>query len=182
VNKRLGLLSLLVFSVLFVHTVGYGAELFEVALRTVADKPEDKIQGSLGLGAYLTTQPYIDRDENVYPVPIVVLRYKKFYMDGTSFGYVFNDDENIELSVVGQPRLMGYEAEDSSALTGMEDRDWSLDGGLRATWKGELFRMNITGLTDLLNNHQGQEISAVFSKEFLMLATIKGSSIVSSKE
>lgn len=119
----------------------------------------------IGLGVRYSTQPWTDVDARVYPVPLVYGRYKNFYADGRSIGYILNDNDNLKFSIVGQPRLAGYDADDSSALNGMDDRDWSIDAGLRLTWDNDYFKLKVTGLSDILAEHDGQEVSAVFSKE-----------------
>ena len=61
----------------------------------------EELKGSiLGLGVLYSTQPYTDVDEDVWVVPIIKGRYKKFYIDGRSLGYVFNDSEEFEFSVL----------------------------------------------------------------------------------
>ncbi len=121
----------------------------------------------LGAGLRYSTQPYTDVDEDFNAVPLIIGRYKDFYSDGTSFGYIFRElkQANLELSAVLKPRFMGYHSDDSATLAGMEDREWSLDGGLRVAWDNDYFLLKLTGLADLTNEHQGQEFSAVASKE-----------------
>lgn len=127
----------------------------------------EELKGSiLGLGVLYSTQPYTDVDEDVWVVPIIKGRYKKFYIDGRSLGYVFNDSEEFEFSVLLKPRFMGYDDSDSPVLAGMDDREWSIDGGLRFKWNNQFFTLSVTALNDLLNQHQGQEISCVLSREF----------------
>ena len=121
----------------------------------------------IGLGASYSTGAYIGADDDVYPVPLIVGQYKKFYIDGKFFGVILNDDENLKVSIVGFPRFMGYDDKDSTQLNGMDDRDASLDGGLRLAWDNEYFSLHITGLSDLLNNHQGQEVRLALSKKLL---------------
>jgi outer membrane protein len=142
----------------------WAANPFMGFMQMVAINTED-IQGVLGLGAKYETEPYIDKGESIDVVPIAVLEYKRFFIDGDVFGYHFSDEKSLRLSVVGHTRLMGYEGDDSSMLNGMEGRRGSLDGGIRLEWNAKHFSMTLTGLTDLMNQHQGQEISAVISKQ-----------------
>jgi len=71
-----------------ISSVCHSTELFEGAL---SDKgsAEEEIQGVLGLGALLSSKPYIGVDEDVIVVPIVLLEYKNFFIDGKQFGYYF---------------------------------------------------------------------------------------------
>ncbi|MFC1698731.1 MipA/OmpV family protein [Candidatus Omnitrophota bacterium] len=122
----------------------------------------------LGMGALYSTSPYEGVDDQVWPVPIILGRYQRFYADGASVGYVFHEmnQPKVDFSAVLAPRLMGYDSEDSDTLAGMEDRDWSLDGGLRARYTNEYFRLTATGLIDLAGNHEGFEFSTYISKTF----------------
>ena len=127
----------------------------------------EELKGSiLGLGVLYSTQPYTDVDEDVWAVPIIKGRYKRFYIDGKSLGYLLNDSEEFEFSVLLKPRFMGYDDSDSAVLAGMDDREWSIDGGLRFKWNNSFFSLSITALNDILNQHQGQEFSCVVSREF----------------
>ncbi len=163
-KKRCFILVLLL-TVISIHSVCFGAELFEGALRSINIDPEELKGSVVGIGVLASTQPYEGVDNSVSPVPIIVGRYKNFFVDGTSFGYIVKETEELKLAVVGQPRFMGYESGDSTMLDGMADRDWSFDGGLKLGWLHEYFNLDITGLVDLSNNHQGQELSVMASKE-----------------
>jgi outer membrane protein len=106
-------------------------------------------------------------DNDVYIVPIMDLEYKSFFINQSTFGLHFFDGDIMKVSIVGAPRLTGYQADDSSDLSGMEDRDRSFDGGLRFQLKGEVISFTVTGLTDLFDEHQGQEVNATLSAELL---------------
>jgi len=153
------------------YSVCHSSELFTGAWKNI----KENIQGiegledlAVGAGALIATKPYTDVDEEVSAVPIIVGRYKHFYVDGTSLGYILHEggESGLEFSMVGKPRFMGYDSDDGAGLTGMEDREWSLDGGLRMVWAHDLFEVSLTGLADLLGHHEGQEVSAVISKKF----------------
>jgi len=164
--RKVFLVSVLLMVVFCSSNFVYSAEVFEGAIEAL-NLDREEFKGAVVGGGVLTgTSPYKGVDNNVYAVPIVVIRYKKFYMDGKSFGYILNNDENMEFSIVGKPRIMGYEAGDSADLAGMDSRDISFDGGLRGVFKNDLGRISVTWLADLLNNHQGQEASVVYSKVF----------------
>ena len=147
----------LIFSLIFVITNVAGAELID----------KEELKGSvLGLGVLYSTEPYTDVDEDVWVVPIIKGRYKRFFVDGRSVGYILNDNEELEFSVLAKPRLMGYEDDDSPVLAGMDDREWSIDAGLGLKWNNQFFTLSITALNDILNEHQGQEVNCMVSREF----------------
>lgn len=120
----------------------------------------------LGLGAKMVENPYKGVDNDVYPVPVLIFESGRFFVDSTVAGYYFNDKASpVRWAVIGSLRLQGYEADDSSDLNGMQDRDWAFDGGLRISWKNEVIDMTLEGVIDLSGTHEGQELRLVFSKE-----------------
>jgi len=56
------------------------------------------------------------------------------------------------------PRLSGYDEDDSSLLDGMDDRDWSIDGGIGINWFTGVGLFALTCVTDLFGRHDGQEL------------------------
>ncbi len=147
--------------------------IFGVAFASYADvnktlnTDESELKGVLGVGVLVDTQPYKDVDPKAWPVPLASLEYKNFWIDGRVFGYRLLGEGNWKLSVAGKPRLMGYHSNDSSTLYGMEDREGSFDGGGRFSWESEMFDLKVMVLSDLGGKHNGQEVSAVLSKELL---------------
>ncbi|MFA5117432.1 MAG: MipA/OmpV family protein [Candidatus Omnitrophota bacterium] len=123
--------------------------------------------GSLmGAGAMMTESPYKGADDDIYPVPVLIFESKRFFVDKTVAGYYFNDkSEAFRWAVIGSLRMQGYEADDSSDLEGMQDRDLAFDGGLRVSWKNEIINMILEGVTDLSDTHQGQELRLTIDKE-----------------
>jgi outer membrane protein len=94
------------------------------------------------------------------PIPLLSLEYKGLYARGLETGYSFYHRNGLKLSVITLPRLMGYHSGDSSVLSGMEDRRWSFDAGLRAS----LDLMFVKGLSvnakivnDVLSRYDGRE-------------------------
>lgn len=162
-NKNYFIIFLVSLFMLASASLSYGG-IFGDILKS-PDKEETEIEGVLGIGALYATKPYVDVDEETFVIPLAILEYKDFWIDGRVFGYKFYQIEDVEFSIAGQPRLMGFDSSDSSFLAGMEDREWSFDGGLRVSWENELFELNVTGVTDLFDKHQGQELSAIISKE-----------------
>ena len=154
---------------LFILTFLFKVNSFAFTLEEVkADLEENIEDGSvIGLGVMYPVRPYKGVDNDIYAVPIASLEYKRFFIDGASFGFNLIDKEAFKFSLVGNPRFGGYEADDSPDFSGMQGREWSFDAGLRTLLKGKVFAFSITGLSDLLNEHQGQEVNAVLSAKIL---------------
>jgi outer membrane protein len=129
-------------------------------LQSTAFSAEDS---SIGLGVLLAESPYIGVENDTYPVPIINLEYKNLFIDKDIFGYHLFKGDALYLSIIGAPRFAGYDSGDSSALSGMQDRDSSLDAGFRLQLKGKITTFNLICVNDLLDEHQGQEISADLS-------------------
>jgi len=164
---RQALISLvLFFSLIFFSSIGVAAELFEEWTGTPQMDKQGFEQLILGVGVHYSVEPYTDVDDNVSAVPIIILKYKNLFVDGRSFGLILKEMNKFSVSLVGEPRVMGFDSGDSSALNGMEDRDWSLDGGLRLNWDSGYFLLKAEALTDLLSEHDGQELNVVISKSF----------------
>ncbi|HOW43476.1 MAG TPA: MipA/OmpV family protein [Candidatus Omnitrophota bacterium] len=129
---------------------------------------EEKLDdGSLlGAGVMMIESPYKGVDDDVYPVPVLIFESQRFFVDKTVAGYYFNDKSHaLRWAVIGSVRLQGYEADDSSDLNGMQDRDGALDGGLRMIWKNRIVEMILEGVTDVSGAHQGQELRLSVCKE-----------------
>ena len=109
--KRLFVCMLVSMFAFAVPATGWGGELID--------------KGSLmGAGAMMIESPYKGVDDDVYPVPVLIFESRRFFADKTVFGYYFNDKSNpVRWAVIGSLRLLGYEVDDSSDLTGMQDRD-----------------------------------------------------------
>jgi outer membrane protein len=117
---------------------------------------QEKQKVTLGLGAYVQTQPYKGADTIVLPSPVVFFDNGLFYMRWSRAGVYFygekSDDLSWGFSLTAQPRVYGYKASDSSYLKGMDDRDTTLEGGLAFSVQKKDKYFEIMLLTDLLHN------------------------------
>ena len=114
----------------------------------------------LGAGVLISSSPYKDHDMKVWPVPIISWKNKNFFIKGTEAGWIAYENDNFRADVLVKPHLMGYDSGDSSFLAGMEDRNFSIDGGGKLTWKIPQVKdldLSLTLVTDLLNEYQGHE-------------------------
>ncbi len=118
----------------------------------------DKPSIHLGGGVIVRSQPYVGTDSRVHPVPLFTYEGKRLYVRGVMGGYWLFSLDGLSAGPVIQPRLEGYEEDDSSLLEGMKDRDWSVDGGVGANWLTGAGLFGVTFVTDLLGRHDGQEL------------------------
>jgi outer membrane protein len=119
---------------------------------------EDKPSVYVGGGAMIHSQPYIGTDARVYPVPLFAYEGKRLYFRGVMGGYWMYNSGGISVGPVIRPRFEGYDGDDSSELEGMDDREWSVDGGAGVSWLTDIGLFGVTFVTDLLGRHNGQEL------------------------
>lgn len=139
---------------------------------TLSDFSGNWKQEVLGAGVLYATTVYEGKDDTVWGVPILVGQYKNFYVQGTDLGYILNETDQWKVSLMGKPRFNGYESDDSDALKGMEDRNWSFDAGVRVDWTNDLCVLSFNGIVDTLHEHDGQELSLNISKAFFRRSLI----------
>lgn len=120
----------------------------------------------LGLGGIVTSKPYIGVDAKAYPVPLVAYEGERLYFRGIVGGYRLISEGGWSVGPVVQPRFDGYEEDDSSALDGMEDREFSVDAGLGVSLLTEVGLFGLNVVTDLLGRHDGQEIEFSYTIMF----------------
>ncbi|MCZ6871576.1 MAG: MipA/OmpV family protein [Gammaproteobacteria bacterium] len=114
------------------------------------------------LGGYLD-KPIegIDDSDKVVVAPLIIYEGKKFFFRATTFGWKFIDREELEFAVVAEGRFAeSWDSSDSNALTGMSDRDPSLDGGFALTLREGNFGGKFTAVGDLTDEHSGFEVRA----------------------
>lgn len=113
---------------------------------------------SFGVGASVSSNPYIGEDTDARAVPI--LRYQG---DGWRLG---TDGAGVDLyrtaplgvEAILSPRFSALDDPDSDELDGI-DREITLDGGLSFTYDlGERTAVSATLLQELTGEHDGQEV------------------------
>ena len=121
---------------------------------------------TLGLGAVFSSNPYRGADSEFIPLPLLMYEGERFFVRGTSVGYHLLKQKDLTLSLLGSYRMAGYDSGDSAFLQGMADRDGTLEAGLQASLATSLGQFRATVLSDVLDEHNGQEAKLTFSKRF----------------
>lgn len=121
-------------------------------------KLQEKPSIHVGGGALISSQPYVGTDSRIYPIPLFAYEGKRLYFRGIMGGYWLYSVDGFSVGPVLRPRFEGYEEDDSSELEGMDDREWSIDGGLGLSWLTDFGLFGVTFVTDLLGRHDGQEL------------------------
>jgi outer membrane protein len=123
----------------------------------------------LGAGGLVSTKPYAGVDAKVYPVPLVAYEGKRFYMRGVQGGYRLFSNKGLSIGPIVQPRFDGFGEDDSPALAGMQDRNWSVDGGVGVEAITGIGLFGLSLVTDLLGRHRGQEVEFGYTIMFPVL-------------
>lgn len=137
---------------------GWGAE------ETIRTGDEPTIYA--GIGAIVGSQPYVGADTRTYVVPMFGYEGKRLYMRGIMGGYRVYSEGGFSIGPIIQPNFDGYEQEDSPALEGMDDRDWSIDAGVGAFWLTDFGLFGLSGVTDILGQHDGQTLELSYTLRF----------------
>ena len=122
------------------------------------DGPEPPPGWTLGVLAIERNAPYRQLDEGLLVVPLVRFEGERFYLRGLRGGVVLAENDGFAFGAFAQVRGDGYKADDSPFLAGMDDRDFSLDLGLAASWRVErVGQFEVSLATDMLDRSGGQE-------------------------
>ena len=117
----------------------------------------------LGLGALTGDDGYRGVDNGVDVLPLVSINSANYYFFATQFGYEVGRFNGVEVTVLADYRTDGFEAGDSTFLTGMADRTGTLELGLELEYSTDLGDFSLAMLSDVLDEHEGHEISATYS-------------------
>ena len=122
---------------------------------------------TLGLLAANRDAPYVGLDEGLLFAPLVRFEGERFHIRGLRAGGELYENGGFGIDSFFQVRLDGYKAEDSPFLAGMDDRDFSLDGGLAAKWSNDkVGQFDLSVTTDLLGRSYGEEVQLSYSVLF----------------
>ena len=91
----------------------------------------------VGVGVSTSTSPYKGVSSVTMPLPDIELTYKSAFIEGINMGYNVYDTKTLQIGVILLPVLAGYQGKDSNDLKGMDNRNMSLEGGLRMKYNFE---------------------------------------------
>jgi MipA family protein len=111
-----------------------------------------------GGGVFVQTSPYAGVDARVYPAPVVAYEGEHLYVRSAIVGYRIISENGLMIGPQVQPRVEGFNADDSPFLTGMRNRNWSVDGGVNIEAATPVGLLGVSLVTDLLGRSRGQEV------------------------
>ncbi|MCG8012278.1 MAG: MipA/OmpV family protein, partial [Candidatus Thiodiazotropha weberae] len=94
--------------------------LFSLSM-SVSLAAEQRVQ--FGVVVSANSSFYEDVGQDYYLLPLLLVDYDRFYLQGIDAGYRFFEGETQSLALEVRRTFDGYESDDSDALEGMRDRD-----------------------------------------------------------
>ncbi len=141
---------------------------FLILLNSLNAYPEDIFPGRFGIGVKVENdaQHYKQFDNDAYILVFPQYRGEKLNMNYNSLSYSVIKTGEYNFELLGKSLYYGYENSDSPRLEGMKDRDASIEAGARASLKTDYGLLSLHALTDMLRNHNGQEVELRFGGLF----------------
>lgn len=129
----------------------------------------------LGPGAIYIQDPYKGVDADVYPIPMFIYRGERLTVFGPRATWsLFGEKDRWGVEALVRLRLEGYEDDDSRALTGMDDRDGTLELGLQYIHDFDFAVFSADFSHDVLGEHDGYEFRVLLSKGFNNALDVEG--------
>lgn len=110
-----------------------------------------------GAGLAFTNPGYVGYDHQVTPLPLVFYHNGRFFFAGLGAGYVLAGDSHVRLSLLVRPEINRLRASDSPQLTGIQTREWSIDGGVNLDVFEAWGNFNAGLFHDLLDRNNGMQ-------------------------
>jgi len=114
----------------------------------------------LGGGLRISSDPYFSNDRQDPPldlVPLYLYEGRWLFAHGTAGGVHFLKKDHFSFSAVAQYRFQGLDPARDSFYEGLEKRHQTVDAGFSAKFFGGWGMIDLQWVTDILNNHNGQE-------------------------
>lgn len=129
---------------------------------------------NLGVGFTVsaTTRPYNNPDTVLAALPYITASKNGFYINGLNVGYELTADPDpfvapkpsLRIDILAVPRFLGFKAEESPVLEGLDDRDYSIHAGVSLSLINLPLNFNLQALTDVSNQSDGSELIGTISK------------------
>jgi len=133
-----------------------------------AQEPADPnaVVTNLGFGLVYRNGLYRGNDDVAFPIPLIFLQRGQFYIQGRTAGYRLAESDALSFDLIGQWRFDGYDEDDSRDLSGMGDRDMTIEGGAALYYRDGWGVTRLSLVNDLLGKHKGQEAALSYSRQF----------------
>jgi outer membrane protein len=144
-----------------------GAPDDDAARAEADDDAGDTPRWTIGAMAIHRDPPYRGYDEGLWAVPLLRFEGERAYIRGLRGGVRLVERDGFEFGPVAQLRFDGYDAGESDFLAGMDDREFSIDGGLAAAYRNDrVGQFDLSVVTDLLDRSGGTEVELGYTALF----------------
>jgi len=126
----------------------------------------------VGATAFSSGNPYTGESAETLFIPGVRYNGEKFFFNGqnASVGYGIKQWGNFSAGVIASMNAYHLADEsdyrDNAFLAGLKERDRTIDGGFYVNHTTDMGRLNMTVLTDLLGEHDGQSANLSYTMDF----------------
>jgi outer membrane protein len=152
--------------------VRYLLSVLSIFLVTNIYATEQKQSVTIGVGAYMQTQPYKGVDPLIIPSPVIFFDNSIFYIRWSRAGIYFYGDKGEDFSwgfsLTAQPRTFGYKESDSTYLKGMDERETTFEGGLAFSAQKKDAYIEIMLLTDVLDRYDSWLIKTEIGDKYTL--------------
>jgi MipA family protein len=121
---------------------------------------------SLGLGVIYQQQVYRDADDTVLALPLVSYENRWVRVNVPSLDLKLLPAGPVDVALRLRYDGSGYEADDSPALAGMEDRKSGLWAGAALRWRGGLGELGLEASGDASGTSKGAQAKLSLAKDF----------------
>lgn len=117
-----------------------------------------------GLGGGLVIADNVYRGDQTYQtlVPLYLYEGKYLFAHGTSIGAHLFRDDTFSLDILGRYRFNKLDPKDDPYFDGLRTRRQTVEGGLSGSVRGGWGELKLTGVTELLNRYDGEEIDLTY--------------------
>jgi outer membrane protein len=136
-----------------------------------AQSDEDKFQAGgsqwgLGIAAGMDRKPYREFDDKAVVIPMVTYENRWVSVAGPSLDLKLPSAGPVSFRLRARYASDGYEAEDSTYLTGMEERKASIWLGGTAIWRNEFANLSAELLADASGHSKGTRFKLQVDRRF----------------
>ena len=121
--------------------------------------------GEWGLGVGIAAQkpPQEGTDTQVVVLPFPSYEGERLSLGFGTVAWALTTSERFRVALEGQLRFDAYDPDDSQALSGLRERDVTLDAGVSITTSHDWGVASMKLMTDALGVHKGYELSASYA-------------------
>lgn len=123
---------------------------------TAQANDESSLMLGLGIGSGESIYKGVKDETSV--IPVFAYENGSFFVHGPELGYNFIESEELRVAAILRYRMEGFEAKDSTFLTGMAERKGALELGISASYETEYGDLSATFATDVSSEHKGHEL------------------------